>query len=312
MSCENIFIIFTLTPQVFFFLLVKRQLQSFYSFYNLATMKKQLLNNGSKVLNFGAIGQFLIIYLLIFNCAYPSVLVAQNVDFNTQQLTYNHQSSDSSFIIHNASFNLIIEPIYGNNKLEMNTYLPLPKGDSVQITLLKFYLSNIELLNDKTVVWREQNSVHLMDLEDANSFKVPLNVPKSLVFNSIKINLGIDSLTNVSGALGGDLDPTKGMYWAWQSGYVNFKLEGKSPICPTRKHEFQFHLGGYLAPNYALQTIDFQLNKRISDNITLQLNIKDFLSHIDLKQQNNVMIPSEQAVLLAQKIAKLFIFKSSN
>ena len=272
-------------------------------------------NNLPKVCNSWKVQRFLIIYLLILNHP-PSVLKAQNVDFNVNKSIKtnlsSHQSNDSSFSIHNTSLQLIIEPIYGNNALQLDTYLPLQKGDSVQITLLKFYLSNIELLNDRKTVWRASNSVHLMDLEDTNSFKIALNVPKSIVFNSIKINLGIDSLTNVSGALGGDLDPTRGMYWAWQSGYVNFKLEGKSPICPTRKHEFQFHLGGYLAPNYALQTIDFQLDKPISDKITLQLNIQDFLSAIDLKHQNSVMIPSEEAVLLAQKIAQLFTLKSSN
>ena len=272
-------------------------------------------NNLPKVCNSWKVQRFLIIYLLILNHP-PSVLKAQNVDFNVNKSIKtnlsSHQSNDSSFSIHNTSLQLIIEPIYGNNALQLDTYLPLQKGDSVQITLLKFYLSNIELLNDRKTVWRASNSVHLMDLEDTNSFKIALNVPKSIVFNSIKINLGIDSLTNVSGALGGDLDPTRGMYWAWQSGYVNFKLEGKSPICPTRKHEFQFHLGGYLAPNYALQTIDFQLDKPISNAITLQLNIQNFVSNIDLKQQNSVMIPSEEAVLLAQKIAQLFTFKSSN
>lgn len=272
-------------------------------------------NNLPKVCNSWKVQRFLIIYLLILNHP-PSVLKAQNTDFNVNKSIKtnlsSHQSNDSSFSIHNTSLQLIIEPIYGNNALQLDTYLPLQKGDSVQITLLKFYLSNIELLNDRKTVWRASNSVHLMDLEDTNSFKIALNVPKSIVFNSIKINLGIDSLTNVSGALGGDLDPTRGMYWAWQSGYVNFKLEGKSPICPTRKHEFQFHLGGYLAPNYALQTIDFQLDKPISNAITLQLNIQNFVSNIDLKQQNSVMIPSEEAVLLAQKIAQLFTFKSSN
>ncbi len=268
------------------------------------------LNNILKVLNFWNVGQFLIIYFLLFNCPYPSVLKAQNADFNTNKpIKNNGFKSDDNYQLRDSSLQLIIEPIYGSNKLQIDTYLPLPKGDSVQITVLKFYLSNIELLNNKTVVWRESNSVHLMDLADENSFKLCLNVPKSIAFNSIKINLGIDSLTNVSGALGGDLDPTRGMYWAWQSGYVNFKLEGKSPICPTRKHEFQFHLGGYLAPNCAIQSIDFQLNKPISNTVFVKLNIQDFLSTIDLKQQNSVMIPSEEAVLLAQKVAQLFTVK---
>ncbi len=267
-------------------------------------MKKQLFLKASKVLNFWKARQFLILNFLILNCSYQLVLTAQSTEINTKKLTDKQLTP-------NVPYQLIIEPIYNNQPLQLHKYLPLPKADSVQITLLKFYVSNIQLLNNKTLVWEEPNSVHLMDLEDANSFKLSLNVPKSIVFNSIKINLGIDSLTNVSGALGGDLDPTKGMYWAWQSGYVNFKLEGKSPICPTRKHAFQFHLGGYLAPSYALQTIDFQLDKPLSDRIVLQLNIQDFLSNIDLKQQNSVMIPSEEAVLLAQKLAQLFTIKSA-
>ncbi len=271
-------------------------------------------NNLPRVCNPWKVRRFLIICLLISNNT-PSVLKAQNVDFNANRLikiNNLHQFNDSSFISRYASLQLIIEPIYGNNQLVIDTYLPLSKTDSVQITLLKFYLSNIELLNDKKTVWQESNSVHLMDLEDINSFRIALNVPKSIEFNSIKMNLGIDSLTNVSGALGGDLDPTRGMYWAWQSGYINFKLEGKSPICPTRKHAFQFHLGGYLGTDYAMQLIDFQLSKPVFDTITLQLNIQNFLSRIDLNQQNSIVTPSAEAVVLAQKVAQLFRLKSGN
>ena len=77
--------------------------------------------------------------------------------------------------------------------------------------------------------------------------------------DKIKFNLGIDSLTNVSGVMGGDLDPTKGMYWTWQSGYINFKMEGSSAVCPTRNHEFQFHIGGYQDPFYAMQTLELEV-----------------------------------------------------
>ena len=59
----------------------------------------------------------------------------------------------------------------------------------------------------------------------------------------IYFQIGIDSLTNVSGDLDGDLDPALGMYWAWNSGYINMKLEGKSSSCKSVKKEFQFHIG---------------------------------------------------------------------
>ena len=56
--------------------------------------------------------------------------------------------------------------------------------------------------------------------------------------------------------MGGDLDPTKGMYWAWQSGYINFKMEGSCSQCLATKNNFEFHLGGYQQPFYAMQTIE--------------------------------------------------------
>ena len=84
-----------------------------------------------------------------------------------------------------------------------------------------------------------------------------LEIPEDTEFDAIQFNLGIDSLTNVSGALGGDLDPTKGMYWTWQNGYVNFKLQGTSDLCNNPKNEFEFHLGGYLKP---FNNYEFDLN----------------------------------------------------
>jgi hypothetical protein len=52
--------------------------------------------------------------------------------------------------------------------------------------------------------------------------------------SKITFSAGIDSLTSTAGIQKGVIDPINGMYWAWQSGYVNFKIEGKSSSCPTR------------------------------------------------------------------------------
>ncbi|MDN3675869.1 hypothetical protein QWY90_00740 [Flavobacterium paronense] len=80
----------------------------------------------------------------------------------------------------------------------------------------------------------------------------------------------------------GDLDPTKGMYWAWQSGYINIKIEGKSTSCKTRNNEFQFHIGGYREPNYMMRKVEFNCNS--NDNITIAIDLKDFFSNINLAQ----------------------------
>ena len=104
--------------------------------------------------------------------------------------------------------------------------------------------------------------------------------------------------------MAGDLDPIKGMYWAWQSGYINMKIEGKSPSCKTRKNEFQFHLGGYLQPNYAMRKVEINYNS--NNNVNIGIDLKEFFSNIKLSQMNSVMIPGKPAMELADVSVKMF------
>ena len=113
---------------------------------------------------------------------------------------------------------------------------------------------------------------------------------------------------SVSGALAGDLDPTNGMYWAWQSGYINFKIEGNSSSCKTRKNQFFFHVGGYKKPNYSLKmiTLDVLIPK---STIDITINLKDFFSKINLGKTNSIMIPGKSAMELADYYSKLFFIE---
>lgn len=67
---------------------------------------------------------------------------------------------------------------------------------------------------------------HLVDAEDTASWTVTTTRSAQAYFL-----LGVDSLTNVSGAFGG-ASTIKGMYWAWNSGYINLKLKGAARIRP--------------------------------------------------------------------------------
>lgn len=200
---------------------------------------------------------------------------------------------------------LRFQPKFGSTNLNLLPFnYELVNGDTIEFETLKFYISGIELLQQEKITWKEDNSFHLIDLSNKELLLVSLDIPTKLVFETIKFNLGIDSITNVSGALGGDLDPTKGMYWTWQNGYINFKLEGKNKKCSTRNNQFQFHLGGYKHPNYAIQKI--YLNIASQKEIKIELDLKQFIKEIDLSIQNKVMSPGTEAVLLSKKVASLF------
>jgi hypothetical protein len=111
---------------------------------------------------------------------------------------------------------------------------------------------------------------------------------------------------NTSGALSGDLDPSKGMYWSWQSGYINFKVEGKSPSCKTRKNKFQFHIGGYQEPFTTTRPVTIQA-KSIKDNtLTIILDFSKIFKSINLNSTNQVIIPGKEASDLAEILPTLF------
>lgn len=188
--------------------------------------------------------------------------------------------------------------------LELNKQFITVNKDSVTITAFKCYVSNIEIQYADKTVFKKKNSYHLLDLENPNSLQIPITKVNGKMISKVIFNIGIDSTTNTSGALDGDLDPTKGMYWAWQSGYINMKLEGISPNCKTRKNQFQFHLGGYLQPFYAMRKKVINVNSE--NNINIGIDVSVFLAELNLAQTNSVMIPGKMAMELADVSAKMF------
>ena len=176
--------------------------------------------------------------------------------------------------------------------------------DSIEIRNLKFYISGIELYNKGALVWKESNSYHLIDAADEKTLLLHLAFSNQKDFDLLSFNLGIDSATNVMGVQGSDLDPMRGMYWTWQSGYINFKLEGTSPLCNTRLHAFEFHIGGYHYPYNTLQCIKLSASRDI--NTIAYLDIGKLLRQLNLTQTNQLMTPGKDALWVAEQIAKCF------
>jgi hypothetical protein len=194
-----------------------------------------------------------------------------------------------------------IQFYYNGTTLDKTQSFENLNGDTFTLSAFRFYLSNVHL----NTISSNTRSAFLIDLEEPASWKI--NVPKGESSNQeiLYFNLGIDSLTSTSGAHGGHLDPTKGMYWAWQSGYINFKIEGYSNSCDTRKNKFQFHIGGYQSPYNALQFIVLPIRQN-SDPLILKVDMAPFFNQINLKKENTIMIPGMDALRLAEAAKKMF------
>lgn len=183
-----------------------------------------------------------------------------------------------------------------------NKFYALNASDSIAFDAFKCYLSGFRFYKNGKLVAEEPASYHLCDVEQLSSLEFEINVGE-IDFNEMDFNLGIDSATNATGIHGGSLDPTKGMYWAWQSGYINFKLEGRSNVCATRLNEFQLHVGGFLQPYSALQLLKFTNITGPQNRIAIKLKLDDFIDRIELHKQPEIMEPGPKAVKASKLLA---------
>lgn len=194
-----------------------------------------------------------------------------------------------------------IVPKFMEENLQLNEVYNFEK-DTLIITNLKFYISNLRYYKNDSLVCTSRKRAHLIDFASVKSLQIAEE--RLLEYDKIVFNIGIDSLTNVTGIFDGDLDPVNGMYWTWQSGYINFKLEGNATHCPARNNKFYWHIGGYLEPFYAMREIALDCNSNKPIEIVIQLD--ELFKKIDVSKVYNVMSPNEKAIHIADVLPKIF------
>lgn len=205
-------------------------------------------------------------------------------------------------VIAQQRLNLHFSATYQNQKLQLHkNYFSTANNDSVSFSTLKFYVGKIVLYQNNKKVF-SISKYHLMDINGDSV--IQLNIPTKINYNSMAFILGVDSATNAKPSFKEYLDPRKGMYWAWHSGYINLKLEGKSPVCSTVNNSFQFHLGGFLNNQLAAKEIRLKVKK--APVININLNIEQLINSIDLKTTNLIMTPGKQSVTLSQTLSNCF------
>ena len=208
-------------------------------------------------------------------------------------------------------------PVFNNEALILsNGSYVTDKKDTITIDVFKFYLSSIILEPENTSLSKIQKSF-LVDIEDTLSLTLKLNLKKG-TYSFFEMLLGTDSITNVSGALDGDLDPIKGMYWAWNTGYINAKMEGRFKNNSTIQKKFEFHIGGYLKPFESCRKIKIQFPQtKLNNNdifiIVCYVDASCWFNGknaIELTSLNKIVHPCKEAVRLADNYSEMIKLKS--
>lgn len=165
------------------------------------------------------------------------------------------KNSDSNFT-GSGAVELEFDHKIGTADLELGTgnYLNA-NGDDFKVTALKYRVSNLTFNSadgSKTVI---PESYLLIDAaDDKTNLQIIEKIPAG-DYVSMDFVIGVDSLRNFAGAQTGSLDPAKGMFWSWNSGYIFVMLEGSSSKSTQIDNKLFFHVGGAKAPNNTVRKI---------------------------------------------------------
>lgn len=204
--------------------------------------------------------------------------------------------------------------------------VPLEFGKSYQnffrqsftVKTFKFYVHGIEMINtDSGKVFRTgADKYYLVDFSDSTTTELKLAV-LPYQYNRLGITIGVDSARNVSGAQTGALDPAKGMFWTWNTGYIMAKLEGTSPSSTAPGGVFEYHIGGFKEPDNVLrkpvllfpfgQSLDLKPGKTSEITVTANLGAWFYNPH-DIKFNENPVCttPGLLAHQIADNYSKMF------
>ncbi len=217
--------------------------------------------------------------------------------------------------VEKAKLFIHIEHYAGMQPLQMDTvYYKNELGQTFTVSRFRYYLSNIKL---KKTDGTEVNlpGYFLVDEADPESKSITLSHVPEGNYHALSFTIGVDSLHNCSGAQSGALDPVNGMFWTWNTGYIFMKMEGHADASTSPGHIFEYHIGGYMAPNNCIRKAELDFGKKgltIYDNkdngIAIKADVLQLLktpTTIDFSRLSSVT-DFHNATIIADNYADMF------
>ena len=143
-----------------------------------------------------------------------------------------------------------ISHVVGDQPLQLGQDYTTAAGDHWSADKLRYYLSNFRLRRSDGGWFvnpqREDRSdgYFLVDEADGSSKQLSIGPVTSGQYGGIEFLIGVDPQRNTAGAQTGTLDPTRGMFWTWNTGYMYLLFEGHSPQSADEAHALSYHVGG--------------------------------------------------------------------
>ena len=205
---------------------------------------------------------------------------------------------------------------YDSNALEFGKSYKNAFKESFTVKAFKFYIHGIEMINTDSgkVFQLSADKYFLVDFSDSASCEIKISI-LPYIYNRISFTIGVDSARNVSGAQTDALDPAKGMFWTWSTGYIMAKLEGNSPVAAGGA--FEYHIGGFADSTNVIKKVtllfpfaqNIDLKPEKTTEMTITADAYDWFNNphdIRLNTTPVVTTPGRLAKEVAENYSKMF------
>ena len=184
------------------------------------------------------------------------------------------QTTAAQSVAGKSMLTLQIIPVVGEKNWSPEDTYSNALGETFSIDKCLFYLSNFALQSSSGKWYPIRDSYFLVNISDSSSLQI--NLPGNISdVVSIQFLLGVDSAKNVSGIQSGVLDPARGMFWTWNTGYVMAKMEGTSAVSSMPGKKFTYHVGGFAGEQNVAKLIQLAIDKKSTEQhrILLQADL---------------------------------------
>lgn len=216
-----------------------------------------------------------------------------------------------------ASLEIHFHPLMQQQPLVFGKTYQLPNGEEFEPAVFRFYAGQLSLSSQgNNTIATTGEPYFLLDAANPQHLIIETRVPAG-TYHTLHFLLGVDSARNVSGVQSGALDPLKGMFWTWNSGYIFAKLEGMSPDATTPGNMVEYHIGGFRVPYNAARQIELvlpsygalSLNKGQKAVIHVDVELENWFNGpyaLNIAKHAVCMTPGELAWNISRNLSGLF------
>jgi hypothetical protein len=217
-----------------------------------------------------------------------------------------------------STYTLHFEHTFGNESFSLDKRFVTLNQDTVDFTRFEYYISNIQLILQDGSIWREQESYHLVRVDQAvgNRFTIQIDSVPARQIAELRFAVGVDSVRNSSGAQVGALDPLNGMFWTWRTGYIFFKSEGF-----YYQGSFKGGLVYHIGTQAAYTPLQFKTSANQQKEATIRVDARQLFGgfpgaaivlKVPADRSSISVMGGDRVPLIARNIRQMFVLKAEN